>query len=88
MLIPRQGLNSSHFPKFERSQTDANSNLPDKSRLTNTNRTYIQIQTSNTTKSQTQIRYMKFVSFGRQKDHYAGKARFATFAVQVTLETR
>ena len=47
-----------------------------------------QIQTSNTTISQTQIRYMKFVSFGRQKDHYAGKAQFATFAVQVTLETR
>ena len=72
MLIPRQGLNSSHFPKFERSQTNANSNLPDKSRLTNTNRTEIQIkteknQTSNTTKSQTQIRYMKFVSLGRQK---------------------
>ena len=39
MLIPRHGLNSSHFPKCERSQTDANSNLPDKSRLTNTNRT-------------------------------------------------
>ena len=70
MLIPRQGLNSSHFPKFERSQTDANSNLPDKSRLTNTNRTYIQTPLNH--KHRSDIWNLSVLE--AKKDHYAGKA--------------